>query len=366
MANVSSAAKYQLSIDLNNPYDSRVMEINYISRDSCVLDVGCACGDLGIALKEHKNCTCHGFEYNEGSIAIAMDTGAYEKISQVDLDRLTSEDFPEYQGRFDHVVCGDVLEHLREPYRVLDILRSYLKEGGSIVASIPNVAHTSIKANLLLDDFTYTPLGLLDETHIRFFTWKSLADGLSRKGWHVADCKFTCISIQGFQPADPYPLLSDDIKYTIFDDYHSFVCQYVMQIYPSDKSFDELKHLNSLVLDINENTAGDQIVAYRDSVLGSLGERTEMVIARQQNTISILEADIARQQNTISILEADIARQQNTISTLDAERLHLGKLLSGTSTKLAKSIRHKKRYKRAAILLGILVFVMIAHYFWMI
>jgi len=209
MADASSAVKYHLTIDINNSHDPRVMEMNYISQDSCVLDVGCACGDLGIALKEYKNCSCHAFEYNEGSIAIADSTGAYEKISQVDLDRLAPEDFPEYQGRFDHVVCGDVLEHLREPYRVLDILRCYLKEGGSIVASIPNIAHASIKANLLLDDFTYTPVGLLDETHIRFFTWRALAEGLSRKGWLAEACKFTCIPIQGFQPTDPYPQLPD-------------------------------------------------------------------------------------------------------------------------------------------------------------
>lgn len=272
MKDVFSAEKYKTTIDLNNFNTPQVMEINLISQDSCVLDVGCACGDLGIALKQYKNCVCHGFEYNEGSIAIAESAGAYERISQVDLDRLTEEDFPEYRGRFDHVVCGDVLEHLREPWHVLDILRGYLKEGGSIVASIPNIAHASIKANLLCNDFTYTPVGLLDETHIRFFTWKSLAEGLSRKGWRVEDCKFTLSHIRGFQPTDPYPLLSDEIKHAIFDDWHSFVCQYVMELYPSAKSCEELQLLNASKLDINANTADPQIVEYRSSVLSTLGK----------------------------------------------------------------------------------------------
>jgi len=337
--------KYKNSIDINNSHDPRVIEMNYISQDSCVLDVGCACGDLGVALKEYKNCTCHAFEYNEGSIAIADSTGAYEKISQVDLDRLAPEDFPEYQGRFDHVVCGDVLEHLREPYRVLDILRKYLKEGGSIVASIPNIAHASIKANLLLDDFTYTSVGLLDETHIRFFTWRTLAEGLSRKGWLAEVCKFTCMPIHGSQPTDPYPQLSDEIKYAVFDDWHSFVCQYVMKLYPSDKTHDELISLNLSVLDINEKNAGDQILAYRSNVLSDLGERAETVIARQQNIIQDLETKNIHLRNLLY----DSSTQ-----------------LTKTTKKLAKNIRHKKRYKWVAILLGLLLLSTVVYHFWMI
>ena len=167
-----SNLRFSLMVTKVNP--SKTMASNPV-----VLDVGCACGDLGVALKEHRNATMFGLEYNQGSIDIALETEAYEEIHQFNLDDITENSFPQYKGKFDYVVCGDVLEHLRNPMYSLNILKSYLKEDGRIIASIPNVAHMSIKSNLLVNDFTYTPLGLLDETHIHLFTHKSIALGLS-------------------------------------------------------------------------------------------------------------------------------------------------------------------------------------------
>ena len=265
---------YKSNVNMNSVGDPRVMTIGYMKDSPVVLDVGCACGDLGVALKEHRNATMFGLEYNQGSIDIALETGAYEEIHQFNLDEITENSFPQYKGKFDYIVCGDVLEHLRDPMRSLNILKSYLKDDGKVIASIPNVAHMSIKSNLLVNDFTYTPLGLLDETHIHLFTHKSIALGLSSIGLKVDACKFTLQRKVAWQPNDPYPQLSDDMKDYLFKDWHSYVCQYVMSISCSEQNGEELFNHNIKKLNIDENNAPENIKNYRTQILAELTNTT--------------------------------------------------------------------------------------------
>jgi 2-polyprenyl-3-methyl-5-hydroxy-6-metoxy-1,4-benzoquinol methylase len=77
---------------------------------------------------------------------------------------------------FDVIVCGDVLEHLRDPWRTLAYLRGFLREGGTFVISLPNIRHWRALARILLGDFRYAPAGVLDRTHLRFFAKKNMLD----------------------------------------------------------------------------------------------------------------------------------------------------------------------------------------------
>ena len=278
--------KYKLSIDLKD-FNPRTISIKYIHDNAYVLDVGCACGDLGVALKEYKNAKMYGFEYNKASVEITRKTGVYEEVHPVNLDELTLSDFPQYKNRFDYVVCNDVLEHLRSPTETLKILKKYVKDGGFIIASIPNVAHMSIKANLLVDDFTYTPIGLLDETHIHLFTYKSIAEELTNAELKIAKCQFTTKYKNGYQPNNPYNILSDDIKYFLFSDWHSYVCQYVMKISVAKKEENLLEH-NLKKLSIDEHNAPDNIKKYHNQLLSELKNTTRDVLEKiflEQNNI---------------------------------------------------------------------------------
>src|SRR5581483_1728689 len=89
------------------------------------------------------------------------------------------------ESRFDVVVCADVLEHLRDPARVLAALPPLLAPGGYLVASVPNVAHASVVAELLQGRFPYRPQGLLDDTHVRFFTREAIERCLEAAGWVI-------------------------------------------------------------------------------------------------------------------------------------------------------------------------------------
>ena len=221
-------------------------------------------------LKKIKNAEVYGLEYNKKSAEIALSTGAYKDVIPFDLDLINRDDFPQYLSKFDFIICGDVLEHLKNPIFVLDILKSYLKDNGVIVASIPNISHMSIKANLLLNDFTYTPSGLLDETHVHFFTYKSIATETSKINLKIEDCDFTMRGKLGWQPNNPWPQLPNDIQKFLYRDYHSYVCQYVVKMSVSQDDKDTLFQNNLNKVDINELTAPFYILGYRNELLEEL------------------------------------------------------------------------------------------------
>lgn len=258
---------YQSEIDLTNLFDARVIAMNFIKENSIILDIGCACGDLGIALKQYKNCNVFGFEYNAESVEIAKKTNAYVNVHQVDLNNYNNADFSDYFNKFDYIILGDVLEHLYFPQQILNNLKCFLKNDGYFILSIPNISHISIKANLLLDDWTYTPYGLLDETHIKFFTAKSLPKFLSDINLEIKDVVPKTADILGYQPTNPYPYLPMNIKKYLLKDWHSLVSQYVMKVKISDTENETLlknnyNKLNPKVMPQNIKRA--KIEALRD------------------------------------------------------------------------------------------------------
>ena len=104
---------------------------------------------------------------------------------------IESMDLPE--GKFDLVIALDVLEHLVDPWRTLGRLHAILNENGALVVSLPNIGHYSVSVPLLLRGrFDYGDEGLLDRTHLRFFTTKTAIDLLTRSGLTVDKVKYVC------------------------------------------------------------------------------------------------------------------------------------------------------------------------------
>jgi O-antigen biosynthesis protein len=95
--------------------------------------------------------------------------------------------------RYDTIVCADVLEHLRDGARLLARLRDLLAPGGELLLSVPNVAHDAIIANLVDDRFEYGGEGLLDPTHVRLYTWRSLASALREAGFGIREWDATTL-----------------------------------------------------------------------------------------------------------------------------------------------------------------------------
>src|SRR5437879_432853 len=144
-----------------------------------VLEFGCATGYMSEVLKTRLGCSVTGIELHPEAAELAR--RHCERVILGDAELL---DFQEVLGndRFDFILFADVLEHLREPGAVLRKIRPFLAEGGAILASIPNIAHASVRLSLLCGEFRYRDLGLLDNTHLRFFTRDSIQDLFEEAG----------------------------------------------------------------------------------------------------------------------------------------------------------------------------------------
>lgn len=181
------SSRYDTDVDLSNHNNSHTLMVELVGGNKRVLDVGCATGYLARALIS-RGCTVSGFE---------ADPAAAEEARPL-LDKLVVGDVEEVDlaaafgaGNFDVVVFGDVLEHLRDPLTVLRRATRLLAPGGTVVASIPNVAHGSVRLALLHGRFDYQPLGLLDFSHLRFFTKASIETLFADAGLVPVDVRHT-------------------------------------------------------------------------------------------------------------------------------------------------------------------------------
>ncbi|MDP8943322.1 MAG: class I SAM-dependent methyltransferase [Actinomycetota bacterium] len=157
------------------------------------LDVGCGAGALGAALKEERGMEVHGIELFPDAAAVAAER--LDAVITADLETLDALPVP--RDYFDAMTFGDVLEHVHDPHRLLRVLRPYLAPGGLIACSIPNVKHWSVVFSLLVKDrWTYEDKGLLDRTHVHFFTLEEIDHMLQDTG-------FAPVSVQAI--ASPLP-----------------------------------------------------------------------------------------------------------------------------------------------------------------
>jgi SAM-dependent methyltransferase len=131
-----------------------------------VLDVGCGKGATLAYLKEHNYCDIAlGVELFPEAAEVAI--GKVDKLYEVNIE---TADLPIGNESVDVILCLDLLEHLINPEAVIEKLHKYLKPGGVLIASLPNVRHVSVILPLLfLDKWSYADRGILDKTHLRFF-----------------------------------------------------------------------------------------------------------------------------------------------------------------------------------------------------
>lgn len=147
-----------------------------------VLEVGCACGGTLLKIKSiNENAQLFGIELNEHAAKIAGN------FAEVTAENIESGYLNYPEGFFDYIIFADVLEHLYDPLLVLTQIKKYLKPQGFILASIPNVMHYSVLRNLLLGYWTYEDAGILDKTHVRFFTYNEIDKLFKSSGFSVIE-----------------------------------------------------------------------------------------------------------------------------------------------------------------------------------
>ena len=167
-------SRYTLKTD---PHSSHSVILSWLGegRGRRLLDVGAADGLLS------RHLTARGWTVTaiEADPALAAAGAAHcERMLVADLNR----GVPALDGDFDVILCADVLEHLADPAAVLGALLRALATGGDVVVSVPNVAHLWVRLLLLAGRFDYADRGILDRTHLRFFTARSLSALLAGAG----------------------------------------------------------------------------------------------------------------------------------------------------------------------------------------
>jgi predicted TPR repeat methyltransferase len=150
-----------------------------------LLDLGAAGGHLGRAVRDHCSFIA-GVEPHPPQSVAARE--GYDDWREQDALHAGQWDEP-----FDTVVCADVLEHFARPEKLLEHVRAWLKDGGVLLASIPNIANISMRLSLLFGQFRYTDRGLLDRTHLVFHTRASGRDLLEKNGFRIRAVEATAM-----------------------------------------------------------------------------------------------------------------------------------------------------------------------------
>ena len=152
-----------------------------IPKGSRVLDVGCGDGSLALMMVEHRNASVIGLEPDKYRASLANENGIH--TLQSELNSSLADEI----GKFDVVLFADVLEHLPKSESVLRDAQDFLAPGGFVLLSVPNVAHLSMRINLLKGNFDYTTVGIMDSTHLRWFTKKTLFNLLETTGYKILE-----------------------------------------------------------------------------------------------------------------------------------------------------------------------------------
>lgn len=145
-----------------------------------ILDVGCGAGQVGASIKSRQEAYVVGIEKAPQAASSAAEI--LDEVICASIDVATLRDHPSLAAGFDSIICADILEHLEDPWNVLKWLTGLLHPGGSIIMSIPNVANLRILADAAESRWRYEDSGILDRTHLRFFSVEGIRGLLHEAG----------------------------------------------------------------------------------------------------------------------------------------------------------------------------------------
>ena len=159
------------------------------------LDLGAFGGEIGGAVRSHFGSTT-AVERDPDQIATL--SARYDRVVIADLEQIAN-----LPPSVDGILLADVLEHLRDPERLLELAAQRLAPEGKIFISLPNVANLAVRIQLLLGRFDYQDRGILDRTHVRFYTRKTARKLIESAGLTILDETVTPVPVREALPAWP-------------------------------------------------------------------------------------------------------------------------------------------------------------------
>ncbi len=159
----------------------------YAKRGGTLLDLGAAGGELGEAVRDHFR-TLLGFEYNVDCVSDLR--SRFDQVLVTDLERVRR------LPAADAVVLADVLEHLRDAGALLRLVRDSLSHEGHVFISVPNIANITVRLGLLFGVFEYRDRGILDNTHLRFYTMRTIRREIENAGFRIVVVRGSSIPLR--------------------------------------------------------------------------------------------------------------------------------------------------------------------------
>ncbi|HEX7884492.1 MAG TPA: class I SAM-dependent methyltransferase [Phenylobacterium sp.] len=194
------------SVIKEDPYEVPGIVRSWMPEHVRVLDVGCGAGALTLRTTRDKNNVVVGVEPDATRADVARSRGLDVVWGALD-DR-----FVEAQKPFDVILFSDVIEHVAAPSQILALATRILARDGSIIASVPNVAHWTVRLRLLFGRFDYTSVGIMDATHLRWFTQRSLRRLFEACGLQVTDVTVAAGTWMPEYARFPFTLLPDRLR----------------------------------------------------------------------------------------------------------------------------------------------------------
>lgn len=161
-----------------------------VYRPGRILDIGCSTGLIAQALGQDWKQKIWGVDIDK--MAAKLASRHYRRVAILDIEKK----LPRELDQFDCLIFGDVLEHLVDPWKTLkNCVDKLLVSKGIVLISLPNVVNWYIRAQLSLGNFDYQKRGIMDKTHLRFFTWKSAKAMIEKSGLRIVREKVSPIPL---------------------------------------------------------------------------------------------------------------------------------------------------------------------------
>ncbi|NJL52617.1 MAG: methyltransferase domain-containing protein [Hydrococcus sp. SU_1_0] len=299
-----------LDASLLDENSSLTKMLGLIGNNKRVVDFGCATGYFAHLLAQQQ-CVVTGVEINPEAAKAAEKY--CQEVIVADLDFVAVQEILA-EGEFDVAIFGDVLEHLRNPWKVLQDTKQILKEDGYVVASIPNIAHGAIRLALLQGRFEYTELGILDNTHLRFFTRKTVEDLLENSGYLLKDLESTKL---------PFLANNNLVPQININDFDGEMIKKMQQ----DEDIDTLQFVMKAVPSTVEARLTN--LQNRYSKLLQESETTRFELDQSHRTIDQLQSELQQSRQASNQLQSQLQESRQTSNQLQSQ---LNKLEQANTT----------------------------------
>jgi 2-polyprenyl-3-methyl-5-hydroxy-6-metoxy-1,4-benzoquinol methylase len=288
---------YEVPVDPDAENNSHSYLLSWVGYNKSVLEVGCSSGYLTKVMAE-RGCEVVGIEIDPEAAVIAEAWA--ERVVVGDIDEGDVWNYVKDES-FDVVLLGDVLEHLRDPLGSLRQAVSKLKPSGYIVTSLPNIAHGDVRLSLMLGRFAYADKGLLDRTHVRFFTAESARQLHAEAGLRIVDIKRVIMPLFaseiGLQREEVDNLIVDQVLADPEAETYQFVTKCVR-----DNGTQMLAELSDRITELTDHVHHENV-------------RTALLRGRLQAA----QAQASGLERDVEVLTGELAECERARAAIDAE-----------------------------------------------